>query len=655
MNSAASAASAGVAPTRPRHAWRVALFVALLVLAAHGGALFDGPFFDDRWHRETLARCAGSWSWSALIEASTIDVPGQVAHFWWQDQPLRWRYFRPLAIAVMQLERHVAGERQWIIHAFGLAWHWLAALGVYALARRLDSERRLALLGAAIFVFYPHAYSAVSWSAARNAQLSTLLLIWAAAAYAASSQSSAAALRGTRGVALALFVWCLALLTRESALVFPVLAIGIDHARGGWAALRRRGSLLVGMLAIAAAFALWRIFVFPNAPTPALYFNAPTSRVDALETLLRGLSGLFAVVFFTPMLRGLSLQSPQLAAHVALMLALLSVAMYAYLRVTRGVATRWLGPVWICVALAPAAPLFLTPHFAYLPAVGFVLLIITLLSRLRGGWRIGFTVAVLAGVLWSHAAYRYLWRGALRCEQLIVRGVLEERPAETVRSLYFIDLPVVGLYASVAAREGWNRRDFRSAVLTLADHPLAVLADGASEGIRTDASTERAADRAGQLELAQCVVTAVDAHTLRITRRRGGFFAGRSGQMAYHGLRRASPPLQVGARIRADPATAPDGGRVRAGGFEVRVLALEAGLPSALEFRFDEPLESELHAFYVSTPEHPAARLTFAGGAVRLAPAAAAPSASWLAERDVYFALYGWFAGRIASDVLLTD
>lgn len=165
----------------------LAVFLALaaVVLLAHGGALWDGCWYDDHWHRHTL-RAAG-WNLHDLTEATTFDFPGAIVHLWWQTQPLQWRYPRPVTMFFMKLEYELTGGNPVGLHACGLAWHLLAAYLVYRLARWALGTRRWALAAAVLFVLNPNSAFAVSWSAARNAVIGAFFLLAAVLAYLRAS------------------------------------------------------------------------------------------------------------------------------------------------------------------------------------------------------------------------------------------------------------------------------------------------------------------------------------------------------------------------------------------------------------------------------------------------------------------------------------
>ena len=84
----------------------VALILAVATLAAHGQALWDGLFFDDHWHQAQLA--TRGWGWSDLLESATLE-PSRFMEMWWQTQPIRWQYARPVSILLMKVVHALSG------------------------------------------------------------------------------------------------------------------------------------------------------------------------------------------------------------------------------------------------------------------------------------------------------------------------------------------------------------------------------------------------------------------------------------------------------------------------------------------------------------------------------------------------------------------
>jgi tetratricopeptide (TPR) repeat protein len=135
--------------------------------------------------------------------------------------------------------------------ATNLALHLAAALLVFSLARRRLGSPAAAALAGALFALQPAHEAAVAYVSGRSALLSTVLVLGGLAVW---ERGGAAGRRAAWG-ATALFA--LAVLARETALVFPLLALLWEATRPGAAEpLRRRLAPFALPAALAAAAAL---------------------------------------------------------------------------------------------------------------------------------------------------------------------------------------------------------------------------------------------------------------------------------------------------------------------------------------------------------------------------------------------------------------
>jgi len=317
----------------------VACIVALAILLAHGGSIWDGLFFDDYWHRVTLREYP--WSWDGCVEAATFDVPGRLANLWWQTEPLQWRYARPVAMLLMKIEYAASGGDARVIHAFSLGWHWLATMLVYAIARRLLGARPgesrgadgWALLVALAFGLHPQSVFCLSWTAARNALIGGVLFFAAALAYVVNAQSEIQDPKSKMPIAAALMLWLLALLSRETSLILPLLLPFIDHAVGGLTLVRRRFGAYVLFGALLGVYLVWRLAIFPTGGPPQIYFTTPHGAEYSLWAAAKLLHMLFAMFIHTPMFLGVAtatdvssgwLDYAMIAVSVAALAALLT-------------------------------------------------------------------------------------------------------------------------------------------------------------------------------------------------------------------------------------------------------------------------------------------------------------------------------------------
>jgi hypothetical protein len=139
-------------------------------------------------------------------------------------------YYRPLFLATFILDLMIGGLSPAVHHAQSIAWHLVAIVGVYALARTLVSVES-ALAAAAVFALHPVQSEAVIWVSARTCEMAAVFVAGAAAVLAPIDASWR---RSAAGAALLL----LGLLSKEEAVFGVALVVALDFARrgrtGGW-------------------------------------------------------------------------------------------------------------------------------------------------------------------------------------------------------------------------------------------------------------------------------------------------------------------------------------------------------------------------------------------------------------------------------------
>ncbi len=604
-----------------------AALLALLVLAAHGASLWDGLFFDDHWHRVTVRELG--WSFHDLVESATFDLPGRLTHLWWQEQPLQWRYARPVAMLFMKLEWFLAGDSAFVVHACALAWHWGTAVLVYALAARVLRRPKVSLLPAALCGITPHSVFLAARTALSGGFFLLAALLTSPRTLPTPPDPNAAPTPPRRFswfLFAAVALWLVALFSRETGIIFPLIAFALDLSLAGWRYVLRRWPVYLLLAALTAAYLYWRLLVFPTRGVPDIYFTAPHGPEYLLWAGAKLLQMLFAQVFYTPLFLGVATYTGSATAAwltYAVMTVLLTLVAWWYVVASRGTPARWLWPLWVVAAFLPVIPVFIMPHFSYLPAAAYAVLAALLLARVPGRWRYVVGTLVIGGMLWSHFVYRTVWRGVVRAEQLVYADIRSTTPATPGSKVFFINLPIAGIYAPVALRDMWHRPDVEGYVLTFAPHPL----------MMTGSST----------------VDILNDHELIVTTSAPGYFSGLSGRMLLDGMR-PGHPLTLGLVVPGPE-------------FDTTIVAADERGATQLHFTFHHPLASSDYTFYVSSPQRPAYRLDLAAvgpGPIPLSGTAAEDQA-WrvshaadLAARNWYFRIIDLAARAVRSDVVLT-
>ena len=370
----------------------------LLIVATaclYGGALLVGYLSDDFVLLDTAA-------WTG-----------------WQQGDVR--LFRVLPLLVIQaleitLQRHA---EVWL-HALNVALHCVNGGLVYAIARRLTLSGLAAAAASALFLLYPAATEAVVWISGLQdvmAVACSLTFVWLA-------------LSGRHPLLLILPL-AAGLLSKETAVVMPILAAGALWARGA-----PPGRPLVRMLwacgVVALGFALWRLAAGDVGSTTI------ASRYMAKEILANAF-GTLSLPWTRAALQSFWLVGPMAVAWVAL-------AAWAAMAGSAGpVVPRVaiLGLVWVVASVAPVNRLFFISdwlegsRYLYLGAAGWALACAGALDVPRYRRPLAAVTAVVL-VAWAATLYVQVgaWREASGVRDQLLRGAAElpaapECPART--------------------------------------------------------------------------------------------------------------------------------------------------------------------------------------------------------------------------------
>ncbi|MDP6935094.1 MAG: hypothetical protein QGG40_19385, partial [Myxococcota bacterium] len=189
-----------------------------------------------------------SWDDEALVKdnqltGSLANLPELFVRDLWSTTrlpTLKSGYYRPLLLLSLAVDRAAFGLSSTFAHVHSLAWHLLAVWGLYGLLRRLltpdedttttgpalGSIELRALLGATVFALHPVQSEVLALVAARNDSMAaafTVLALW----ILCSRTVSGGKLVGAGVLAF------LGLLSKESAVLVPLLLLALDLARWG--------------------------------------------------------------------------------------------------------------------------------------------------------------------------------------------------------------------------------------------------------------------------------------------------------------------------------------------------------------------------------------------------------------------------------------
>lgn len=311
--------------------------------------------------------------------------------------------YRPIRSASYALDYAVSGLEPWGYHLVNIALHAGSTVLVFLIARRLFDRPPPALLAALLFAVHPIQTDAVTYLSGRRDVLSGLLVLAGFYAFLRYRGTGRAAF-----LALAILLYPLAFLSKESGIILPLLCVGYDISRrlrihdpgggageslrailtGAWATVREGRWLYLPLAVLAGGFAAY-VLLFVRGTWQQSYHGG--SLAMTLLTMSRVVLHYLGLLIFP-----LSLNADYSYNAFPVTDAWTDPRALAALLVLAGLGYGWLilvarrplaafGGAWFGLALLPVSQIvphheLMAEHFLYIPSVGFCLLITGLLE-----------------------------------------------------------------------------------------------------------------------------------------------------------------------------------------------------------------------------------------------------------------------------------
>ncbi|HEU5452949.1 MAG TPA: tetratricopeptide repeat protein [Terriglobales bacterium] len=330
-------------------------------------------------------------------------------------------FWRPLFVVWLRLNYSLWGPHPAPWHAVTIAVHAAACALLFVLARRLSGSAATGLVAALIFAVHPATIETAAWVSGMPDSVCAILLMGSLLLYAGARQRSSPA-RYAATVAL----YAMALLVKETAIVFPVLLVAYEifFVPPGTEP-RPRNAVIATTAAITVVYFFARHAALSSFAHPA---NAATV-VDAVLTapalLLSYLRLLPAPWPISPHY-GLALAGGAgLRVFWLPLLGLLAIAALAAVWWVRaGVSARaqtarfalaWMAAFLVLSLYAPAilGSDFLHVRYLYLPAVGFALLLGSAIPLLPRATSLAVGAAVLLALIVLNVTQQGYWANDL--------------------------------------------------------------------------------------------------------------------------------------------------------------------------------------------------------------------------------------------------
>jgi len=355
-------------------------------------------------------------------------------------------YYRPLVSASFMLDAQFAHGEATAFHVTNVVLHAVAAALVLLFLRRLFGNL-LGLLGAAVFAVHPALVTVVAWVPGRIEALLAIATLGALMGFIAYLEQ-----RRPRFLAAHLICFLLALLTKETAVVLPVLCIGyVLLLHKEQRPLLRDRALVAGWGACLLVWYAMRAAALPKAVGEpmwsrlgSLFSNAPVLLMHLGKLVAPARLSVVAIAADTPLLPGL------------LVAAACGFGLYRY-RASAGPALYGLGllAVFLVPTLLASGELILETRL-YVPAIGLLCMALAMLENAQVKWQ---TVAIgAAAVVTLFAAITLSYSGDCKDPMIFSAAAASESPHSALAHMQ------LGTAFYRAGDAGGGEREYRRAI-----------------------------------------------------------------------------------------------------------------------------------------------------------------------------------------------
>jgi protein O-mannosyl-transferase len=288
-------------------------------------------------------------------------------------------FFRPVFMLWIRLNDALFGLQPSGWHAAAVVLHVIASILVCRVAGRLTESRAAACAVGMLFALHPVHVESVAWVSGATDPLMTVFVCGAVLSYLEFSHGGK-----YRFLAWSVVLACLALLTKETAVLLPLLlgASLLTH-EGGWKPLKAAKSLLIFVL-LAGLYLILRQIVLHGPPPIAnmtvgqMIMTWPVVLVFYLgELMLPWRLSLFRDFFAVQ-----SASEPRFLGALVLTFAI-AAALFWWARSSSRRGLIVTACAWLLVPLLPVLNLrvlipgqLVPDRYLYLPSVGFSLLVV---------------------------------------------------------------------------------------------------------------------------------------------------------------------------------------------------------------------------------------------------------------------------------------
>ena len=300
----------------------------------------------------------------------------------WFTQPFQGLY-QPLILASLAIDYSFHGLNPYYFHLTNLILHLANTLLVFIFIRKLFKNRISALLVALLFGLHPIHVESVAWITERKDVLYTFFFLIALIFYLNFRQSEK-----RKYYALTMLFFILALISKVSAVVLPLLLILIDYYHGRKLFGRKVIIEKIPLLILALLFGLGNIYFHRDFGSLANYSN-----LSIPMRLLLASKGLMYYLYKTIWPNTLAVYNPlplsiSTAIIVECLIHFLVYVTAIILLLKLKSRTLIFGALFFLAAILfflipPGEPVLASERYAYVSSIGLFVIIAYLMNKMR--------------------------------------------------------------------------------------------------------------------------------------------------------------------------------------------------------------------------------------------------------------------------------
>jgi len=296
----------------------------------------------------------------------------------------RYNFYRPVQMITYMIDYSLWKLNPRGYHITNILLHILAALALYRLAAMLFENKFIPVFAGLLFVAHPIHTEAVTYISGRSDSLAAVFILLSLIFYLKYLREGKA-----NFYALALSGYALALLSRESSLIFPALVLLLCYT----AKERVKANAFLPVCGITVFYILLRFTVLKAILENSSFSTTMFQRLPGFFVALAGYLKLMVIPVGLHMEYGdrlFSITDPRAIAGIAIMAALLIAAFKSRKKGTgyffendkagKSSLSPFFALMWFIITLLPVSNLYplnayMAEHWLYLPSMGFFLLL----------------------------------------------------------------------------------------------------------------------------------------------------------------------------------------------------------------------------------------------------------------------------------------